>query len=289
MNTINFIQTGGVPFTNDVAQQFENAYKIFNAYGALAGDKTIISGCVENGSSVSDGFIYANNELFYFEGGSKSDNIFLNVQNIDKVFEDQTTKTLIKIRTLKFGNAIDNVWAWSDFKRIDTMLSLMARLDTLEADQIITNAKLAIFTQGGVVFPWFKAVEDIPEGFAPVWDIAGKTIVGLDPNDADFNAVGKLFGSKTHTLTVEELPRHRFSLFGGDGINTTQINKNPNGTAASVFDSPSANSDWNGAITTAAGEASFGKTNYLGNNQPHNNVQPSIVANYIEWVGLAQS
>ena len=166
MNTINFIQTGGVPFTNDVAQEFENAYKIFNAYGALAGDKTIISGCVENGSSVSDGFIYVNNELFYFEGGSKSDNIFLNVQNIDKVFEDQTTKTLIKIRTLKFGNAIDNVWAWSDFKRIDTMLSLMLRLDTLEAAQTITNAKLAIFTQGGVVFPWFKSVDDIPEGFA---------------------------------------------------------------------------------------------------------------------------
>ncbi len=289
MNTFNFMQTGGVPFTNDVAQEFENAYKIFNAYGALAGDKTIISGCVENGSSVSDGFIYVNNELFYFEGGSKSDNIFLNVQNIDKVFEDQTTKTLIKIRTLKFGNAIDNVWAWSDFKRIDTMLSLMARLDTLEASQTITNAKLAIFTQGGVVFPWFKAVEDIPEGFAPVWNIAGKTIVGLDPNDTDFDTVGNLFGSKTHTLTVEELPRHRFSLFGGAGINTTKINQNANGTAASVFDSPSDNSDWNGAITTSTGEASFGKTNYLGSNQSHNNVQPSIVANYIEWVGLAPS
>ena len=32
--------------------------------------------------------------------------------------------------------------------------------------------------------------------------IAGKTIVGLDPNDADFNAVGKLFGSKKHKLTT---------------------------------------------------------------------------------------
>ena len=65
MNTINFIQTGGVPFTNDVAQEFENAYKIFNAYGALAGDKTIISGCVENGSSVSDGFIYPRGVCLY--------------------------------------------------------------------------------------------------------------------------------------------------------------------------------------------------------------------------------
>jgi hypothetical protein len=98
------------------------------------------------------------------------------------------------------------------------MLSIMARLDTLEADQIITNAKLAIFTQGGVVFPWFKAVDDIPEGFAPVWDIAGKTIVGLDPNDADFNAVGKLFGSKNiiyqlkKCRTISTLLVHLISL-----------------------------------------------------------------------------
>ena len=282
MNTINFIQTGGVPFTNDVAQEFENAYKIFNAYGALAGDKTIISGCVENGSSVSDGFIYVNNELFYFEGGSKSDNIFLNVQNIDKVFEDQTTKTLIKIRTLKFGNAIENVWAWSDFKRIDTMLSLMARLDTLEAAQTITNAKLAIFTQGGVVFPWFKSVDDIPEGFAPVWNVAGKTIVGLDPNDADFNAVGKLFGAKKHKLTNSELPKHRFKL----AVPTGQKSYPPLNPSNSLVTINNQGNDGNYLLGGTTGEPTVGQSSEVGGDLEHNNVQPSIVANYIEWVGL---
>ena len=282
MNTINFIQTGGVPFTNDVAQEFENAYKIFNAYGALAGDKTIISGCLENGSSVSDGFIYVNNELFYFEGGSKSDNIFLNEQNIDKVFEDQTTKTLIKIRTLKFGNAIDNVWAWSDFKRIDTMLSLMLRLDTLEAAQTITNAKLAIFTQGGVVFPWFKAVEDIPEGFAPVWNIAGKTIVGLDPNDTDFDTVGKLFGAKKHKLTTSELPKHRFKLAVPTGQNSYPT-LTPNNSLATINNQ---GNDGNYVLGGHSTEPTVGQSSEVGGDLEHNNVQPSIVANYIEWVGL---
>lgn len=285
MNTINFIQTGGVPFTNDVAQEFENAYKIFNAYGALAGDKTIISGCVENGSSVSDGFIYVNSELFYFEGGSKSDNIFLNVQNIDKVFEDQTTKTLIKIRTLKFGNAIENVWAWSDFKRIDTMLSLMARLDTLEAAQTITNAKLAIFTQGGVVFPWFKSVDDIPEGFKPVWNVAGKTIVGLDPNDADFNAVGKLFGEKKHKLTTSELPKHRFKLAVPTGQNSYPT-LNSNNFLVTINNQ---GNDGNYVLGGHSTEPTVGQSSEVGGDLEHNNVQPSIVANYIEWVGLAQS
>ena len=282
MNTINFIQTGGVPLTNNVAAEFEKAYSIFNAYGALAGDKTIISGCVENGSSVSDGFIYVNNELFYFEGGSKSDNIFLNVQNIDKVFENQTPKTLIKIRTLKFGNAIDNVWAWSEFKRIDTMLSLMARLDTLEASQTITNAKLAIFTQGGVVFPWFKAVEDIPEGFAPVWNIAGKTIVGLDPNDTDFDTVGKLFGSKKHKLTTSELPKHRFKL----AVPTGQYSYpplTPNNSLATINNQ---GNDGNYVLGGHSTEPTVGQSSEVGGDLEHNNVQPSIVANYIEWVGL---
>lgn len=282
MNTINFIQTGGVPFTNNVAAEFEKAYSIFNAYGALAGDKTIISGCLENGSSVSDGFVYVNGELFYFEGGSKSDNIFLNEQNIDKVFEDQTTKTLIKIRTLKFGNAIDNVWAWSDFKRIDTMLSLMLRLDTLEASQTITNAKLAIFTQGGVVFPWFKAVEDIPEGFAPVWDIAGKTIVGLDPNDTDFNVVGKLFGSKKHKLTTSELPKHRFKLAVPTGQNSYPT-LTPNNSLATINNQ---GNDGNYLLGGTTGEPTVGKSSEVGGDLEHNNVQPSIVAHYIEWVGL---
>ena len=268
MNTINFIQTGGVPFTNDVAQEFEKAYKIFNAYGALAGDKTIISGCVENGSSVSDGFIYVNNELFYFEGGSKSDNIFLNVQNIDKVFEDQTTKTLIKIRTLKFGNAIENVWNWSEFTRIKTIKELQEDVRMLQDKQVITEAKLAIYAPGYTVFPFFRPVADVPAGFAPVWDIAGRTIIGLDPYDTDFDAVGKLFGSKTHILTKQELPNIQLSFTMG---------KEKVGTG-----------NQNGASSNPSNSTGFTKTfNLGGGDVPHNNVQPSIVANYIEWVGLA--
>ena len=282
MNTFNFMQTGGVPFTNDVAQQFENAYKIFNAYGALAGDKTIISGCLENGSSVSDGFIYVNNELFYFEGGSKSDNIFLNVENIDKVFEDQTTKTLIKIRTLKFGNAIDNVWAWSDFYRIKTIKELQEDLKELQEKQVITEAKLAIFEPGYTVFPFFRPIDEVPSGFAPVWNIAGRTIVGLDPNDTDFDTVGKLFGSKKHKLTTSELPKHRFKLAVPTGQNSYPT-LTPNNSLATINNQ---GNDGNYVLGGTTGEPTVGQSSEVGGDLEHNNVQPSIVANYIEWVGL---
>ena len=282
MNTINFIQTGGVPFTNNVAAEFEKAYSIFNAYGQIAGDKTIISGCVENGSSVSDGFIYVNNELFYFEGGAKSDNIFLNVQNIDKVFEDQTTKTLIKIRTLKFGNAIENVWAWSEFTRIKTIRELQEDVKVLQDKQVINEAKLAIFAPGYTVFPFFRPVADVPAGFAPVWDIAGKTIIGLDPNDTDFDAVGKLFGSKKHKLTTSELPKHRFKLAVTTGQNSYPP-LNPSNSLATINNQ---GNDGNYLLGGTTGEPTVGQSSEVGGDLEHNNVQPSIVANYIEWVGL---
>src|SRR5690606_2005011 len=38
--------------------------------------------------------------------------------------------------------------------------------------------------------------------------LPGRTIVGVDPGDSDFNDRGKTFGAKTHTLTVSEMPSH---------------------------------------------------------------------------------
>lgn len=36
----------------------------------------------------------------------------------------------------------------------------------------------------------------------------GRVLVGIDPNDTDFDTVGKQGGEKTHTLTIEEMPPH---------------------------------------------------------------------------------
>jgi microcystin-dependent protein len=42
------------------------------------------------------------------------------------------------------------------------------------------------------------------------WELfaKGQTTVGRNPNDADFNTIGKSGGAKTHTLTVNEMPSH---------------------------------------------------------------------------------
>ena len=49
--------------------------------------------------------------------------------------------------------------------------------------------------------------------------IDGRSLVGLDLKDEDFNEVGKTGGSKTHTQTVEELARHHHTMAFYTGSN----------------------------------------------------------------------
>lgn len=42
--------------------------------------------------------------------------------------------------------------------------------------------------------------------------LPGRTVVGVDPSDSDFNSRGKTFGSKTVTLTTGQIPAHTHSM-----------------------------------------------------------------------------
>ena len=90
-------------------------------------------------------------------------------------------------------------------------------------------------------------------------NLKGKIPVGLDETDEDFNTIGKEFGEKEHQLTVEEMPKHRhgIELFG----NTVLMNQG-------------------GQYGTYIGTG-YKETQDVGGEQPHNNVQPSLVVNYI--------
>mgnify|MGYP002762844564 CR=1 FL=1 len=96
-------------------------------------------------------------------------------------------------------------------------------------------------------------------------NLKGRTIVGLDTNDTDFNTIGKKIGEKTHTLTIAEMPEHNHkqSLDGGNSGNS--------GNAAYSWSIPA-----NQYLYT--GDDLAGKT---GGSQPHNNIQPSFIGVYI--------
>ncbi len=91
-----FLQTGGVPLTNDLMSLIDEAYGIFEVLGDLSGNLTILSGCDITGTNVAPGIVSIEGKLYYFEGGSIISTVYIHKEDIQKTFEDQTTKTLIE-------------------------------------------------------------------------------------------------------------------------------------------------------------------------------------------------
>lgn len=94
-------------------------------------------------------------------------------------------------------------------------------------------------------------------------NLKGRVITGIDSNDTDFDVLGETGGEKTHTLTVGEMPSHNHDIGWAQTTNLTDPGQQgiPGQAPNNWVDS------W--------------KTFSTGGGQPHNNLQPYIVLNYI--------
>ena len=93
-------------------------------------------------------------------------------------------------------------------------------------------------------------------------NIKGRSLVGVDPDDTDFNVVGKTGGEKEHTLTVDEIPSHHHDV----GWDYEGAAGSGHGTLLRPqWINPQNQYD----------------TSDTGGGQAHNNLQPYIVMNYI--------
>ena len=90
---------------------------------------------------------------------------------------------------------------------------------------------------------------------------SGRMSVGLNTADTDFNTLGKIGGSKTHTMSIDELPQHNHGIkYGGSST----------GTQEAVVGASS--------ITNPSNENIIGNE---GGNLPFNIVNPYIVSKTI--------
>lgn len=89
-------------------------------------------------------------------------------------------------------------------------------------------------------------------------NLKGKVPVGLDSNDTNFNSLSKTGGTPTVTLGIQQIPEHKHDLYISDG----------SGNLAGLS-----------YVTGGSYNGNF--TRVTGGSQPHNNLQPYIVLNYI--------
>ena len=141
MNEISFKETGGFPLTTDVLNAMQNAYTIFNSLGEIAGDYSIIKGCVESSNSVSDGVIYVKDEVFNFKGGLKTSNIVLR-QNVGfEEFEDGGIKEVYFDRFYEFGSGTESI-PWSRFQRFENLVTITKKTEVIGSE--LNTAKVNI-------------------------------------------------------------------------------------------------------------------------------------------------
>lgn len=274
MDRLDLNQSGGIPLSTQILDGMQSAYRTTNELGNLAGDKVIVSGCVESGGIVSDGFIIINGELLKFKGTAIS--YFVVIQEVaenPRGLEDGSAKPIIYERYATFGTA-ENQYLWSQFKRPLTLLQIEQKLTQLENMVPI-----------GLVAIWDKPSDAIPAGWVEHTDLAGRTAVGHLNGDVNFGALGGNLGAAQVTLDITQIPSHSHSTSPFNKFVARASDLNNNNSSSSSFDNSSGSTELaignlNSTQMTNATEKS------VGGNQAHSNIQPSRIVKYIRFVGF---
>lgn len=97
---------------------------------------------------------------------------------------------------------------------------------------------------------------------------AGRTLVGIDSGDTDFDTIGETGGAKTHTLIAAEIPTHthnvtqNFTRYASTGNTLPTVS-----TTISLSSVGGAYDNTNRTVTSTS----------AGSGSAHNNLQPYIV------------
>lgn len=273
MNHINFDQTGGYRLETESLSKLQTNLKIFEALGEIVGEKSIIKGCNVVGNTTTDGYIYYNGELLEFVGGQTQTNIIIKEEVTDLLFEDGQQKPTFYRRYATFGTGAAQV-PWSEFVRAYPLRS------ALYIDKIDMYAGDPTELPAG----WYLC-----DGQNGTVDLRKRFIVGYDPTDPDYDAVGNAGGLKEVTpsgglnnVSVEVIiPRDGYGTTGG-ALGTA------NSGRLIVGSGQSENSEALESIRSAAVDQTVNSElhshTFLG--QSHENRPPFYTLAFIQFKGI---
>ena len=311
MNYIDINQPNGFPEETNTFDFLQTAFSLFNKLGAIVGNKGIVEGCTVTGSTVSNGVIYLNGELIEFRGGSLQSKIVIKEDVTEVEFEDKVIRPAYYTRYATFGTGTEAI-NWSDFKRVDNLIALVARIKNIEdvdllnlQGQINTINEIDIVSLQtqinalnavpvGIISMWAGVVEDIPAGWficdgtngTP--DLIGRFIVGFDPDndDNDYNTIGNKGGAKSVTLTETQMPSHNHSGSANSaGAHTHSYRKADYYGDASDYDRGGAGGTKANTTGSAGSHTHSLTVNSKGGGESHENRPPYYTLAYIQFKG----
>lgn len=277
MNKFEFNDVGGYPIETDSFNELDIAYRIVNALGFTAGDKTILTGCNIVGNSVTDGVVFYDGEIFEFKGGVAIDTVKVFETARTKNFENGEVREVFFKRWIGFGTG-QNVIDWAEFRRIKPLID-------------IQNS----FVPEGMISMWAGAINEIPAGWKlcdgdnGTPDLTGRFIVGYKSNVIDYNEVGKTGGLDRVRLTEGEMPVHNHtgsatmpphshSIAGGaikSGGGQSNALTNNNNIGHDTITQTAQSTSITGSVNI----------NNKGGNESHENRPPYYTLAYIQFKG----
>ncbi len=287
MHTINFKNSNSrYPLSTDTLEFMQQQIHLAYGLASLYGENYII----RQSTASADGLIVIKGELMP---------LFGTPQNYIAV---RQRSTKIEAAGLTFADArIERGATYTNFA-----LGTYYRTTDFPVMQPIADH----LVPKGVINMWSGSLSDIPYGWAlcdgtnGTPDLRGRFIVGYNPNDTDYNAIGKTGGAKLVTLTTSQMPSHSHggtltSSSNGNhvhsvndyyfsesnnqvsGVNGREmLNSNTIGSNSTDYDNKflyykTHNTNSNGSHTHSVTLTS------QGNNQPHENRPPYYTLAYI--------
>lgn len=252
----------------------------------------------------NDLIVYVNNSTYTFTLSNKL--------NANESFEIKPMFNGKKVELKAVVNRNDNTTENVTYKDIilnegvneistnytDALLELVYPKDTDLVNYFLTTTTNLTTNSGGTSTGSGLSFDDIyPVGsiymsltdsnpstlFGGTWEriCKGKTLMGVDETDTDFNTVNKTGGEKTHTLTINEMPSHKHDVSipsSGAHNHTTngRVYEGNNGPA--VFESFAG---WGSVRDVTINSTSSAHTHTVnetnkGGNAAHNNLMPYL-------------
>ena len=150
-------------------------------------------------------------------------------------------------------------------------------------NQMIQQARAVEYPIGRIVEFYDNSDHSNYLGFTWQRCMVGKTPVGIDTNDSDFNTIGKTGGEKTHKLTTTEIPKHNHGQHTAQG--NTHFHYQAIAYANGVFSmTGTETASPTGTPYTSGGDRlnfNYSHTHEnVGGDGAHNNLQPYEVISY---------